>query len=82
MTYLDMVDPDHIGTVEGDGITTPYVVRVDVGNGNVLNDLEWVSSMLFYHTVGGPLTMLLAPLTIRRPLPLMTPAVPDPRIVL
>lgn len=30
-----MVDPDQISTVEGDGITSPDVFGVDIGDGNV-----------------------------------------------
>lgn len=33
-----MVDPDHVGVVQGDGITSPDVVRVKVGNVDVLDD--------------------------------------------
>lgn len=34
-TYSDMVDPDQIAVVEGDGVATPHVLRVDIGDGNV-----------------------------------------------
>lgn len=30
-----MVDPDQIAVVEGDGVATPHVFRVDIGDGNV-----------------------------------------------
>lgn len=33
-----MIDPDHIAIVQGDGITTPNVLWVEIGNVNVLND--------------------------------------------
>lgn len=31
----DVVNPDHVGVVDGDGITAPDVLGVDVGDGNV-----------------------------------------------
>jgi hypothetical protein len=34
----DVVNPDKVGTVDGDGITTPDVLRVDVGEADVLDD--------------------------------------------
>ena len=41
----DVVDPDHIGAVNGDGITTPDVLRVDLSETNVLdNDVLDVAS--------------------------------------
>jgi hypothetical protein len=30
-----MVDPDHVGVVDGNGIASPDVLGVDVGDGNV-----------------------------------------------
>lgn len=33
-----MVDPDFAAAVQSNGITTPHVLRVEVGNLNVLND--------------------------------------------
>lgn len=33
-----MIDPDIVCTVQGDGIAAPDVLRIDVGNGNILND--------------------------------------------
>jgi hypothetical protein len=30
-----VVDPDHVGVVDGDGIASPNVLGVDVGDGNV-----------------------------------------------
>lgn len=33
-----MVDPNHVGVVQSDGITTPDVMRVKVGNVDVLDD--------------------------------------------
>lgn len=38
MSYLDVINPDHISTVQGDGITTPNILRVQVRNVNILND--------------------------------------------
>lgn len=34
----DVVDPDKIGVIDGEGITTPDGVRVEVGNVDVLDD--------------------------------------------
>ena len=34
----DVVNPDHVGAVDGDGITTPDVLRVDLGSTDVLDD--------------------------------------------
>lgn len=31
----DVVDPDHVGVVDGDGVTAPDVLGVDVGDGDV-----------------------------------------------
>lgn len=31
----DVVNPDHVGVVEGDGVSTPDVLGVDVGDGDV-----------------------------------------------
>lgn len=33
--YSNVVNPDQVGFVEGDSITTPNVLRVDVGDGDV-----------------------------------------------
>ena len=30
-----MVDPDKIGLVDSDGVTTPDVLRIDIGDGNI-----------------------------------------------
>lgn len=37
----DVVDPDHVGVVDGDGVTAPDVLGVDVGDGDVPGG--WVS---------------------------------------
>ncbi len=34
----NMVDPDHVGVVQGDGISTPDVLRVEIGDVDVLDD--------------------------------------------
>jgi len=34
-TYGDVVDPDKVTVVQGDTITSPDVLRVDVGDGDV-----------------------------------------------
>jgi hypothetical protein len=33
-----MVDPDHVGVVQGDGVAAPDVLRVEVGDVDVLDD--------------------------------------------
>lgn len=38
MTYLDVINPDEVSTVQGDGITTPDVLRVQICNMDVLDD--------------------------------------------
>jgi hypothetical protein len=38
ITYGDSVDPDHVGAVDGDGITAPDVVGVQLGDLDVLDD--------------------------------------------
>jgi hypothetical protein len=35
LKYRNVVNPDQIGVVEGDGITSPDVFGVDVGDGDV-----------------------------------------------
>lgn len=37
-TYLDVINPDKVSTVQGDGITTPDVLRIEVRNVHILND--------------------------------------------
>ena len=34
-THGNVVNPDHVGIVDSDGVATPDVLRVDVGNGDV-----------------------------------------------
>ena len=34
----DVVDPDHVGVVQGDGVAAPNVLRVEVGDVDVLDD--------------------------------------------
>lgn len=34
----DVINPDHVGAVNGDGITTPDVLRVDLGETDILNN--------------------------------------------
>lgn len=80
----NVVDPDHVAVVDGDSITTPDVLGVDVGDGDVPGKvfvkryLQLLNLIVYTHWM----IMLLAPLTIRRPLPLMIPAEPEPRMVL
>ena len=38
MTYLDVINPDKVSTVQGDSITAPNVLRVEVCNVNILNN--------------------------------------------
>lgn len=76
----DVVNPDHVGVVDGDSITSPDVLGVDVSEGDIpvwLSDAVSVVSRR-YQSVSYWMMTLLAPLTIRIPLPLMIPADPDP----
>lgn len=34
-TYSYMVDPDEVGLVDGDGVASPDVLGVDIGDGDV-----------------------------------------------
>lgn len=38
MTYFDVINPDKVSTVQGDSITTPDVLRVEVRNVHILNN--------------------------------------------
>lgn len=38
MSYLDMINPDKVSTVQGDGISTPNVLRVQVRDMNILDN--------------------------------------------
>jgi hypothetical protein len=33
--YSNVVNPDHVGVIDGDSVTTPDVLGVDIGDGNV-----------------------------------------------
>lgn len=83
-----VVDPDEVGVVDGDGVTSPDVLRVDVGDLDVSSCMSARCSGLKGGSGGlgdsGAywMMMLLAPETIRRPLPLMIPEDPSPRMVL
>jgi hypothetical protein len=50
----NVVDPDHVAVVDGDGITTPNVLGVDIGDGDVPGEfivrryLQFLSS--YIHT--------------------------------
>jgi hypothetical protein len=35
LTYSDMIDPDHIGVVEGDRVAAPDVLGVEVRDGHI-----------------------------------------------
>ena len=74
----DVVDPDHVGVVDGDGIAAPDVLGVDVGEGDVPVFVRLENLVQFGNLVAYWMMMLLAPLTIRIPLPLMIPADPEP----
>lgn len=37
-TYLDVVNPHLVTAIQGDRITAPNVLRVELGNVDVLND--------------------------------------------
>ncbi|GMF74826.1 unnamed protein product [Aspergillus oryzae] len=75
-----MVDPDKIGLVDSDGVTTPDVLGVDIGDSNVPGNSQYLFSIQL-RTPWLPTYWIMTfstPLTIRRPLPLMTPLVPSP----
>ena len=78
----DVVDPDHVGVVHGDGVAAPDVLGVDVGDGDVSRLVVsfgiWDVLYGIWRSVSYWMITLFAPLTIRRPLPLMTPALPLP----
>lgn len=35
---LDVIDPDHVSAVQGDSITTPNILRVEIRNVHILDD--------------------------------------------
>lgn len=37
-THSNVIDPDIICAVQGDGISAPNVLGIDIRNGNILND--------------------------------------------
>lgn len=41
-TYGNVVNPDQVSLVEGDGVTTPDVLGVDVGDSNVPVGIPWL----------------------------------------
>ena len=45
-TYSNVVNPDHVAVINGDGITTPDVLRVDVGDSNVSEDCKSLQCLL------------------------------------
>lgn len=80
----NVVDPDHVAIVDGDGITAPDVLGVDISDGDVPSAIAVSGKILSTHLEMKTywMMMLLAPLTIRRPLPLITPEEPEPMMVL
>lgn len=80
----NVVDPDHIAVIDGDGITTPDVLGVNVGDGDVPRKIFVSQNFQLQNSAVNTywMMMLLAPLTIRRPLPRMIPAEPSPMMVL
>lgn len=40
-----MVDPDKIGLVDSDGVTTPDVLGVDIGDSNVPGNSQYLLSI-------------------------------------
>lgn len=34
-TYSNVVDPDHVAVVDGDGVSAPDVLGVDIGDGDI-----------------------------------------------
>ena len=81
-TYGDVVDPDQVGVVDGDGITTPDVLRVEVGDGNVPVEISLGTSLEADLSCTHWMMTLEVPLTMRRPLPMITPLLPSPMMVL
>lgn len=76
----DVVDPDHVCVVDGDGVSAPHVPGVDIGERDVPGGVRLVLARLTARAYW--MMMLLAPLTIRIPFPLMIPADPEPIRVL
>lgn len=78
-----MINPHHVGVVDGDGISTPDIFGVDIRDGDVSERCLLVIILGAHRSIGTYWIMtLLAPLTIRNPLPLMTPLEPSPMMVL
>lgn len=48
----NVVDPDHVAVIDGDGITTPDVLGVDVGDGDVPGKVS-VSESISMNEFGG-----------------------------
>lgn len=51
VAYSNVVNPDHVGVVDGDGVTTPDVLGVDVGDGNV--PVEMLGGAIYQWVVVG-----------------------------
>lgn len=44
-TYSNVVNPDHVAVIKSDSVTTPDVLGVDVGNGNVPDFVRAIPSL-------------------------------------
>jgi hypothetical protein len=73
-----VINPNHVGIVNGDRVSSPDVLGVDISDGDVSVRVSY-SILTTNYWQNYWMIMLLAPLTIRRPLPLITPLDPDPR---
>ena len=73
----NVINPNHVGIVNGDCVTSPDVLGVDISDSNVSASVSYFLLTTNYGQTDW-MIMLLAPLTIRRPLPLITPLDPDP----
>lgn len=82
-TYGDVINPDQISLIDGDGITTPDILGVDISNGNVpVQMINKAGFMGLNKLITYWMMMFSAPLTMRRPRPWMIPAEPSPMRVL
>ena len=78
----DVINPDHVGAVDGNGVSSPDVLRVDLFDLDVSGSRVSMNltRMTLYTTYW--IMMLLAPETMRRPFPWMIPVEPSPIKVL
>lgn len=76
---LDVVDPNEVGAVQRDSITSPDVLGVQVRDVNLRLSAKYVRNLAETQLTFWMMTFL-AELVMRRPLPLITPAEPLPMI--